>query len=79
MDTAKKKDLTMYKPEEDKDQACESTAKGDKCTKLREDMSLSRSSISISMRIGQKLKFQENGKELPRTTEIVWFFTKITL
>ena len=40
LDTANKKDLTINKPEEDKDLAFESTAEGDKCTKLREDMSL---------------------------------------
>ena len=42
---ANEKDLIVNKPEEDKDRACESTVGGDKCTKLREDMSLSRSSI----------------------------------
>ena len=39
-DKAKKKDLTVKKSNEDKDQALESTTKGEKCTELREDMSL---------------------------------------
>ena len=60
LDKAKKKDFTVNKPEKDKDQTFESKI-GDKCTKLREDMSLSRSSISISVRSRRKLKFQNKG------------------
>ena len=51
----------MNKSEDDKDQAFESTAKEEKCTELRKDTSLSRSPISISVRLRQKLKFQESG------------------
>ena len=39
-DKAKKKDLTVNKPNEDKDQVLESTIEGEKYTELREDMSL---------------------------------------
>ena len=69
----------MNKLEEDKDQAFESITDGDKCTKLREGMSLSRISISVSVRLERKLKFQESKYELPKTTVIVRFFTEITL
>ena len=51
----------MNKSEDDKDQAFKSTAKEEKCTELRKDTSLSRSPISISVRLRQKLKFQESG------------------
>ena len=39
-DKAKRKDLTVNKPNEDKDQVLESTIEGEKYTELREDMSL---------------------------------------
>ena len=39
-DKAKKKDLTKNKSDEDKDQALEFATEGEKCTELREDMSL---------------------------------------
>ena len=39
MDKAKKKDLTVNKLDEDKDQVLESVIEGEKCTELREDMS----------------------------------------
>ena len=38
-DKAKKKNLTVNKPDKDKDQALESVAEGEKCTEPREDMS----------------------------------------
>ena len=75
-DKGKKKNLTVNKPNEDKDQALESTTKGEKCTELREDMSLWKSSIFVSVRLWPKLKFQESGYELPRTTEMVRFSHK---
>ena len=37
LDKAKKKDLTISKSREDKDQAIEFFTEKDKCTKLRED------------------------------------------
>ena len=52
-----KKSFIVNKPKEDKDQAFEIIAEREKCIELKEDMSLSRSSISISMRLGCKLKF----------------------
>ena len=61
LDKAKKKYVSMNKSEDDKDQAFKSTAKEEKCTELRKDTSLSRSPISISVRLRQKLKFQESG------------------
>ena len=48
-------------PMEYKDQTLESMIEKDKCTKLSEDMSLSRSSISKSMRLRWKLRFEEEG------------------
>ena len=39
----------------------------------REDMSLSRSSISKLVRLRQKLRFQQNGKEILRLVEIEEF------
>ena len=39
-DKAKKKDLIVNKLDEDKDQALESAIEGEKCTELREDMSV---------------------------------------
>ena len=61
LDKAKKKDFTVNKPKEDKDQTYESITAGDRCDELRKDMSLSRSSISISMRLQRKLKFRDSG------------------
>ena len=39
----------------------------------REDMSLSRSSISKLVRLRQKLRFQQNGKEILRLVKIEEF------
>ena len=61
MDKATKKDFTINKPEEDKDQANASRANGDKCKWVREDISLSRPSISKSEKLQRKLQFQEKG------------------
>ena len=74
-----KKDFTENKPKKDKNQALEFAAEEDKCTKVSEDMSLSRFSISILRRLQRKLRFQEGEKELPRTPDIVRFFIVITL
>ena len=43
---------------------------GDKCTWVRENMSLSRFSISKSLRLWRKLRFQENREEKLRIVEI---------
>ena len=59
LDKVIKKDFTKNKPNEDKDQALESTVMGDKHTEVSEDISLSRESISKSVRLRWKLKFQE--------------------
>ena len=48
-------------PKEDGDQALESGPNEGKCKWEREDMSLSRSSISRSERLWQKFRFQEKG------------------
>ena len=47
--------------------------KKDKCIEESEDMSLLRFSISIFVRLQRKLRFPENGEELPRTAEVVRF------
>ena len=78
-DKAKKKDFTENKPDDDKDHALESAKEGEKSTELREDINLWRRSISESVKLRWKLKFQDSGKELPRTFEKVRFFTEITL
>ena len=57
MNKSKKKDSTENKLNEDKDHALESAVMGDKPTKESENMSLSRESISMSVRLWQKLKF----------------------
>ena len=56
-----KKDFSKNEPMKNKDQTLESMIEKDKCTKLSEDMSLSRSSISKSMRLRWKLRFEEEG------------------
>ena len=45
-DMSKKKDFTENKPKEDKCQALVSRMKGDKCTRVSDDTSFSRFSIS---------------------------------
>lgn len=81
LDKAKKKDFAKNKPKENKNQTLVSRMDGDKCTRVSEEISLSRSSISKSMKLQQKFKFQEREQEeeLPRTVEIVRFFHVITL
>ena len=55
----KKKDFTVNKTEKDKDQAFASEVDRDKCKQVRENINISRSSISNSKRLQRKLKFQE--------------------
>ena len=57
LDKTKKKDLIENKSEEDKDHTLESTVVGDNYIKVSEDMSFSRESISVSVRLRRKLKF----------------------
>ena len=78
-DKAKKKDFTENMSDDDKDHALESAKEREKNTELREDIKLWRRSISESVRLRQKLKFQDSGKELPRTFETMRFFTEITV
>ena len=56
-----KKDFSKNEPMKNKDQTLEFVVEKDKCTQLSEDMSLSRSSISKSVRLHRKLRFQEDG------------------
>ena len=56
-----KKDFSKNEPMKNKDQTLEFVVEKDKCTQLSEDMSLSRSSISKSVRLRHKLRFQEDG------------------
>ena len=51
LDNTRKKDFIENELEEDKDHALESIVVGDKCTKVSHDMSLSRESILISVRL----------------------------
>lgn len=60
MAKAKRKDFTINEPEGDIDQILAFGTNSDKYIKVREDMSLSRSSISKSMR---KFRFQEEGEK----------------
>ena len=58
-DKARKKDLTEKSPEEDKDQDLASETKGDRCKPSSDRIRPSKSPISESERLRQKLKFQE--------------------
>ena len=78
-DKAKKKDLTVNNPDEDKDQDLASEAEMDKCIKSRDRMRHSRSSISESERLRRKLKFQEKGRAKPRIEDIEIFLSVTTL
>ena len=60
-DKARKKDLTVKSPEEDKDQDLASKTDGDKCKQSSDLMRHSKSSILESERLRHKLKFQEKG------------------
>ena len=60
-DKARKKDLTIRSPEEDKDEDLASETKGDKCKQSSDRMRFSKSSTSELERLRRKLKFQEKG------------------
>ena len=61
LDKTVKKDFTKNESVEDRDQTLESMVEEDKCIELSEDMSLLRSSISKSVKLCRKLRFQEDG------------------
>ena len=65
-----KNDLTGNNPEEVNDHALEFGVDEDKCTWVRDDMSLLRSSIFESIKLQQKLRFQEK-EEWPIIAEMV--------
>ena len=69
-DKARKKDLTVKSPEKDKDQDLTSGTENDKCRQSSDRMRPSKSSISASDRLRQKLKFHEKGRVDPRIEEI---------
>ena len=69
-DRAVKKDLTVNKPEDNKDHDLASEAEVDKFIQSRECMRRSRSSISESVRLRRKLKFHEKGRDEPRIEDI---------
>ena len=69
-DKARKKDLTVKSPEEDKDQDLASGTENDTCRHSSDRMRPSKSSISKSERLQRKLKFQEKGWVEPRIEEI---------
>ena len=79
MDKAKNKDFTVNNHKEDNNQALVSGTNGNKYTQVKEDMSLSRSSISKLERLWWKLSFQKRGKEKPKIGEIGRFLTMIIL
>ena len=60
-DKARKKDLTIKSPQEDKYQDLASETDGDKRQLSSDCMRHSKSSISESERLRRKLKFQEKG------------------
>ena len=78
-DKARKKDLSVNNSEEDEDQDLASEIDGDKCKHLSERMRLSKSSISESERLRQKLKFQEKGRVDPRIEHMRIFLIMTTL
>ena len=78
-DKAIKKDLTMNDLEEVNDHTLASRVDEDKCTQVRDNMSLSKSSIYESVRLRRKLRLQENEEKWPRIVEIVRFFIVTTL
>ena len=78
-DEARKKDLTVKSPEEDKDQDLIFEIEGDKCRRSRDRMRPSKSSISESERLRPKLKFQEKGRVEPRIEEKELFLSVTTL
>ena len=61
-DKARKRDLTVNNPEENKDQDLASETDEDKCKQSNERMKLSKSFISESERLRCKLKFHEKGR-----------------
>ena len=79
LDMIEKNDFTMNKPQENRDQALELGPDRDKCKYKREDMSLSRSSMSRSKRLQQKFRFHKKGLANPTTDEIVRFLTMTIL
>ena len=79
LDMIEKNDFTMNKPQENRDQALELGPDQDKCKYKREDMSLSRSSMSRSKRLRRKFRFHKKGLANPRTDEIVRFLTMTIL
>ena len=78
-DKARKKDLTVKRPEGDKDQDLLSGTEGDMCRRSRDRIMPSKSSISESERFRRKLKFQEKGRVYPRIDEIGAFLSVTTL
>ena len=63
LNKAMKNDLNENNPKKVNDHALTSEVDEDKCTQLRDDKSLSRSSIFEFIRLQQKLRFQENEEE----------------
>ena len=56
LDKTKKENFIQNKPKDDKNQALKSTVEGDKCIGVSENTSLSKKSISLSIKLQQKLK-----------------------
>ena len=74
IDKAKKKDLMVNKLMDGKDRALEYAVEGKRCIEPRKDTSPHRCSNSISLRLQQKFRFQVEGGEKPRTTQMVRLF-----
>ena len=79
LNKAMKNDLNENNPKKVNDHALTSEVDEDKCTQLRDDKSLSRSSIFEFIRLQQKLRFQENEEEWPRIPKMVRFITMTML
>ena len=71
--------MTEKSPEEDKGQDLTSETEGNRCKPSSDRMRHSKSSISESERLWQKLKFQEKGRVEPRIEEIGIFLSNTTL
>ena len=78
-DKARKKDLAVKRPEEDKDQDLLSGTEGDMSRRSKDRIRPFKSSISESERFRRKLKFQEKGRVYPRIDEIGAFLSVTTL
>ena len=79
LDKVMKKDFIENTLEEEGTQTFASGVNGDKCTWKSEVISLSRSSISKSIRLRWKIRSQDKEVSLPKMTEMDRFLVVVTL